>query len=83
MKKITLITASLLLVGSSALALAGSKSQGASSSSPGQQMREQTNPTTKGAAEFTPADQMKDAGSTTKGASEFTPPDKKNDAKKK
>ena len=83
MKKITLITASLLLLGSSALALAGSKSHGASSFSPGQQMREQTTPMPRGASEFTPADQMKDAGTTTKGASEFTPGDKKNDAKKK
>jgi hypothetical protein len=46
-------------------------------------MKSQTSPTTKGASEFTPADQKKDAGTTTKGASEFTPGDKMNDARKK
>jgi hypothetical protein len=81
MNKIAILAASALLVGTCAAALAGSK--GASSFSPGHEMKTQTTPTTKGASEFTPADQKKDAGTTTKGASEFTPGDKKNDARKK
>jgi len=81
MNKIMIFAASALLAGTSAAALAGSK--GASSFSPGHEMRSQTSPTTKGASEFTPADQKKDAATTTKGASEFTPGDKRNDARKK
>ena len=81
MNKIAIVAASALLAGTSAAAHAGSK--GASSFSPGHEMRSQTSPTTKGASEFTPADQKKDAGTTAKGASEFTPGDKRNDARKK
>ena len=81
MNKIAIFAASALLAGTSAAAHAGSK--GASSFSPGHEMRSQTSPTTKGASEFTPADQKKDAGTTAKGASEFTPGDKRNDARKK
>jgi hypothetical protein len=83
MKKniVTVIGATVLIAASSAVALAGSR--GASSFSPGQHIRDQTTPRTGGASEFTPADQMKDAGTTTRGASEFTPGDKRNDARKK
>jgi hypothetical protein len=81
MTKITLLATFVLLAGTSAVALAGSK--GASTFSTGHQMRSQTSPTTKGASEFTPADQRRDARTTTKGASEFTPGDKRNDARKK
>ena len=81
MNKIAILGALALLLGTCAVALAGSK--GASSFSPGREMKSQTSPTTKGASEFTPADQKKDAGTTTKGASEFTPGDKMNDARKK
>jgi hypothetical protein len=81
MNKIAIFTASALLIGTCAAALAGSK--GASSFSAGHQMKSQTSPTTKGASEFTPADQKRDAGTTTKGASEFTPGDRRNDTRKK
>jgi len=77
MKKITLIAAALLIA-SSPLALAQSKSKGASEASRGDQMKDAGK---KGASELSPGDQMKDKGKTTKGASEFSPGDKKNDKK--
>ena len=81
MKKITVIGAAVLVAALSSVALAGSK--GAATFSPGHQMQTSP-PTTKGASEFTPADQKRDAVTpTTKGASEFTPGDKRNDTRKK
>jgi hypothetical protein len=85
MRKITLITASLVLAVSSAAAFATPKSKGASAFSPGSQMRDQTTATTtKGASDFAPGDQMKDLGTkTTKGASDLSPGDQMNDARRK
>ena len=81
MNTFAIFAASVLFAGTSVATLAGSK--GVSSFSAGHQMKSQTSPTAKGASEFTPADQRRDAGTTTKGASEFTPGDKRNDARKK
>jgi hypothetical protein len=87
MKKITLIAASLLLVVSSVVGIAGPRgggTKGASGLSPGDQMRDLGTKPTRGASEFSPGDQMKDLGTkTTKGASEFTPGDKMIDIRKK
>jgi hypothetical protein len=76
-KTIMVIGATVLLAASSTVAIAGSK--GASSFSPGFQIKEHTTPRTGGASEFTPAE-MKGTG--TKGASDFTPGDTRNDLRK-
>jgi hypothetical protein len=66
MKKITLLAAAILLVGSSACGYAQTKgstgtSRGASEYSPGDQMRDKGGPTkgSRGASEYSPGDQMK------------------------
>jgi hypothetical protein len=87
MKRLSIIAATTLLIGSSAAVYAAEK-PGASGMAPGTRMNSTTNPgTTRGASEFSPGDQMNDkrtVGSnpgTKRGASEFSPGDKMNDAR--
>ena len=88
MKKLSIIAAAALLIGSSASFAAGPKS-GASGMAPGTKMNSTTTPetrgTTRGASELSPGDKMNDARSLTtgsaktKGRSELSPGDRKND----
>jgi hypothetical protein len=91
-KKMTLLAAAVLLMGSSIYGYAapkggGSVGQGASEFSPGDQMRDAGGPKpgARGASEFSPGDRMRDAGGPKKGArgaSEFSPGDKMNDKRR-
>jgi hypothetical protein len=86
MKK-TLVVATAVLFGTSALALAAENKGGASKLSPGHEM--QNSGASKGASEFSPGDRMRDKGTvgqsrgSTKGASEFSPGDRMNDKRGK
>jgi hypothetical protein len=96
MKKITVLAAAVLLIGSSACGYAAPKGvsgdtggvKGASEFSPGDQMKDSGGPRkgSRGASEFSPGDKMKDSGGATtgsRGASEFSPGDRMNDTRKK
>ena len=88
MKKLPIIAAVALLMGSSAVSFAAGR--GASGMAPGTQMNNSTTSSTRGASEFSPGDRMNDARRTTtgmahppkRGASEFSPGDRKNDLRK-
>jgi hypothetical protein len=95
MTRFSIIAASALLIGSSAVGYAAENKPGASGMAPGTQMNSTTtvNPgATRGASELSPGDRMNDnrtVGSaktkpgSTKGASEFSPGDKMNDKRGK
>jgi hypothetical protein len=85
MNKTLVIAAAAMLIGSSSLSFAGSAPKGASGAAPGTQMNNSATPTSKGAAELSPGDRMKDSSTTgmSKGASEFAPGDRMNDARKR
>jgi hypothetical protein len=92
MKKLSIIAAAALLIGSSAISFAAGP-KGASGSAPGTQMNSTTTPenrgSARGASEFSPGDNMNDARSRTtgsaktKGASELSPGDTMNDKRGK
>ena len=74
MFKRTLIVAASLALASSAFAQSGTKSPGASDSSPGHQMQSAKKSTAPGASEYAPGHKMKAAKkSTAPGASEHAP----------
>lgn len=93
MKKLTIVAAAALLMGSAAVSFAAGPKPGASGTTPGSQMNSTTTPenrgSARGASEFSPGDKMNDARSTTtgsakkKGASEYSPGDIKNDKRGK
>ena len=84
MKTVSIIAATVLLLGSSASSFAQSKTHGASGFTPHTQMQNSTTPTTRGASEFTPGDKKNDMTTgSAKGASEYSPGDKMNDARNK
>lgn len=93
MKKLSIIAAAALLIGSSAMSFAAGPTPGGSGSAPGTQMNSTTTPENRGAArgvsELSPGDKMNDARSTTtgsaktKGASEYNPGNKMNDKRGK
>jgi hypothetical protein len=74
MLKKSLIVAASLALASSAYAQSGTKSPGASESSPGHQMQDSRKSTGPGASEYAPGHKMQDARkSTAPGASEHAP----------
>ena len=72
MFKKSLIVAASLALASSAFAQSGTKSPGASGSSPGHQMQNGA-PSTKGASEYSPGHKMQRANKSAPGASEYAP----------
>jgi hypothetical protein len=84
----TIVIATAVLFGTSAVALAA-ENKGASKLSPGHEMQKSTTKTTKGASEFSPGDRTRDKGTvgmsrgSTKGASENSPGDRMNDRRNK
>lgn len=84
MIKTTSVIAVAVLMAGTGAALAGSNKGGASSFTPGDQMRDTGTKSPKGASEYTPGDQMKDTAVKPKtGASTFSPGDTMNDKRKK
>jgi hypothetical protein len=93
MKRLSIIAATALLIGSSVAGYAAENKAGASGMAPGTQMNNTTtaNPgATRGASEFSPGDKMNDNRTTgsaktkpgaKRGASELSPGDKMNDAR--
>lgn len=84
MKK-TISVATAFLLGTTAFAMAQSNTGGASSMSPGHEMRG-SGSTGRGASEYSPGDRMQDSKGTvgrsrgsTKGASEYSPGDRMHD----
>ena len=75
MFKKSLIVAASLALASSAFAQSGTKSPGASDSSPGHQMQSAKKSTAPGASEYAPGHKMQDANkkSGAPGASEYAP----------
>lgn len=87
MKK-TISVATAFLLGTTAFAIAQSNTGGASSMSPGHEMRSPSGSgsTGRGASEYSPGDRMQDSNGTvgrsrgsTKGASEYSPGDRMHD----
>ena len=84
MKTVSIIAATILLIGSSSASFAQSKTNGASGLTPHTQMQNSPPTTSKGASEFTPGDRKNDMTTgSAKGASEYSPGDRMNDARNK
>jgi len=88
--KRAIVFATAVLFGTSALALAADDKGGASTTAPGQEKQDSSNPgATKGASESSPANRTQDKGtvgmskSTTKGGSENSPGGRLNEGRRR